>query len=416
MRAAVIVCALGTAAGAQTIPSGPTGPGAPTAPAPIERATMTPTPAAMTAWTTDFRARARARGIADATVEAALRGATFLPDVLERDANQAEFSKTLWDYLATAVSDLRIENGRARLVEHADLLDAIEAEYGVDRHVVTAIWGLESAYGTFRGDTPVISSLSTLASGGRRAAFFEEQLVAALRILEDGDTSPEDMVGSWAGAMGHTQFIPTSYLDLAVDFDGDGRRDIWGDDPADALASTAAYLADAGWITGTPWGVEVTLPDGFDYLMADRRDIRTPAEWADLGVTATDGTRVPNDLGAGSILLPGGHGGAAFVIFANFAAIERYNTADSYVIAVGHLADRLRGGDPILADWPDDRALTGPERRELQQLLTDAGHSTQGVDGRIGPNTIDAIRDYQQAQGLVPDGYAAPALLTRLRG
>ena len=215
--------------------------------------------------------------------------------------------------------------------------------------------------------------------------------------------------------MGHTQFIPTSYLAYAVDFTGDGKRDIWSDDPADALASTASYLANFGWISGQPWGVEVRLPNGFDYTQANRRIQRLPSEWARMGVTGLNG-RVVRDYGDASVLLPAGAQGAAFLIFHNFSVIERYNTADAYVIGVGHLSDRIAGGGAIQASWPrGDRALVFGERQELQRRLTAAGHSTQGIDGRIGPLTIDAIRSYQRSQGLVPDGYASLSLLMRLR-
>jgi lytic murein transglycosylase len=261
----------------------------------------------------------------------------------------------------------------------------------------------------------VIEAMATLAFDGRRAAFFEDQLLAALRILENGDTSPANMTGSWAGAMGHTQFIPTSYLEFAVDFTGDGRRDIWSDDPTDALASTAAYLAHWGWKRGQPWGVEVRLPPHFDYLQARRELERLPSEWAALGVRDMSGNPVP-DHGPASVLLPAGHTGAAFLIFANFAVIERYNTADAYVIGVGHLADRINGGPAIRGGWPrDDRALTLPERLELQTLLTAAGFDTEKIDGKIGPLTINAVREYQRARALPPDGYASLAILIRLR-
>ncbi|MDG1116143.1 MAG: lytic murein transglycosylase [Flavimaricola sp.] len=370
---------------------------------------------ALTLWIDGFRPRAEAEGISPNTMEAAFAGLTYLPIVVERDRNQNEFTKTLWDYLSTAVSEGRIRNGQARLAEHAGLLAEIEARYRVDRHVVAAIWGLESAYGAVRGDTPTISALATLASDGRRGAFFERQLLGALTILQNGDVAAGDMRGSWAGAMGHTQFMPTSFLDLAQDFRGDGRRDIWSDDPTDALASTAHYLQSAGWVEGQPWGVEVRLPEGFDYTLADRTVRKMPGAWAEIGVLDRTGAPVPNH-GLASILLPAGAKGAAFMIFDNFAAIERYNTADSYVIAVGHLADRLRGGAPIEAEWPfEDRALTFAERKELQERLTEAGFSTQGVDGLIGPNTVDAIRAWQLANGLTPDGYAPPSLLERLR-
>ena len=366
-------------------------------------------------WIRAFRERAEAQGIDAAVLDDAFRGVRFDAEVIRRDRNQSEFTKTIWDYLDSAVSASRIENGRAALAAHRTSLEEIEAKYGVEKEVVVAIWGLESAYGTHRGSHDVIASLATLAFEGRRAAFFEEQLIAALKILQSGDTAPRNMTGSWAGAMGHTQFIPTSYLAYAVDFTGDGRRDIWSEDPSDALASTAAYLARSGWRKGQPWGIEVTLPDRFDFTLADRKIEKPAADWARLGVTGADGRALP-DHGPGAILLPAGGQGAAFLVYGNFAALERYNTADAYVIVVGHLADRIAGAGPIRAAWPrGDRALTLKERKEMQERLTAKGFSTQGIDGRIGPNTIAAVRAFQLAEGLTPDGYASLALLTRLR-
>jgi len=371
--------------------------------------------AGLARWIDGFRLRAMAAGITAETFEAAFAGVRFDAVVITRDRNQNEFTKTVWDYLSTAVSDDRIRLGQAALQERAALLDEIEARYGVDRHIVVAIWGLESAYGAVRGDTPVISALATLAYDGRRGRFFEAQLLAALLILQNGDVDAAQMRGSWAGAMGHTQFMPTSFLDFAVDFRGNGRRDIWSDDPTDALASTAAYLAQNGWISGQPWGVEVALPAGFDYRLANRSIIRPGGFWAGRGVTLADGSALATQW-HGAILLPAGAAGAAFLIHANFAALETYNTADAYVIGLGHLADRIRGGPPIVADWPlGDRALSFAERQELQRLLTAAGFDTQGIDGLIGPNTVNAVRAFQLARGLIPDGYAPPALLEELR-
>ncbi len=367
------------------------------------------------AWVAAFRDRAGQYGLSDETVSAAFRGAGYLPGVITRDRNQTEFRRSLEDYLSIAVSDERVAKGRAAFAAHRATLAALEARYGVDARIITAIWGLESFYGERRGDVPVISATSTLAYDGRRGAFFESQLVAALKILRNGDTTPARMTGSWAGAMGHTQFIPTSYLSFAVDFTGDGKRDIWSDDPSDALASTAAYLARSGWRKGAPWGVEVTLPEGFDFGLTGERVTKPAAEWAGLGVRDMQGREV-GDHGPASILMPTGARGAAFMIFPNFHAIERYNTADAYVIAVGHLADRIAGGAPIRAAWPrEDRVLVFAERRELQERLTRAGFDTGGVDGRIGPNTIAAVRAFQRASGLLPDGYASLDILRRLR-
>jgi membrane-bound lytic murein transglycosylase B len=366
-------------------------------------------------WIAGFRGRALSAGISASVFDAAMTGASYDPDIIRRDRTQSEFTKTIWDYLDTAASDARVTNGRAALAKHRAVLERIEARYGVEKEVVTAIWGLESAYGTFRGKTPTLGALATLAYDGRRGAFFEAQLLAGLKILQSGDTTPARMQGSWAGAMGHTQFMPTSYLDHAVDFTGDGKRDIWSDDPTDALASTAAYLASFGWTKGMPWGVEVTLPQGFDYAETGERVKKPVAGWQAQGVRQVNGADLP-DHGSASILLPAGAQGVAFLIFANFQVIERYNSADAYVIAVGHLADRIGGAAPFKAGWPrQDRALSFDERIELQERLTRAGFSTEGIDGKIGPNTIAAVRGFQRAKGLIPDGYASLEILKRLR-
>jgi membrane-bound lytic murein transglycosylase B len=366
-------------------------------------------------WIAGFRERATAEGIRPATFDAAFGAIRYNADVVGRDRNQSEFTKQIWDYLDGAVSADRVENGRRAFAARAGLFAEIERRYGVEAEVVAAIWGLESAYGSFRGNTPTVEALATLAYDGRRGAFFEEQLLAALRILQAGDVTPRAMTGSWAGAMGHTQFMPTSYLAHAQDFDGDGRRDIWGDDPTDALASAAAYLKDFGWTKGQPWGVEVRLPQGFDYAQSGERIKKSPSYWAAMGVRDTEGRPVPNH-GRASILLPAGARGAAFMIFDNFHVIERYNPADAYVIAVGHLSDRIRGAGPLQSGWPrEDRNLRFAEKQEMQERLTRAGFDTQGSDGIIGPNTIAAIRAFQKTEGLTPDGYASYDLLQRLR-
>ena len=367
------------------------------------------------AWVVNFRPRALAKGVSASTFDSALRSAGFLPGVITRDRNQTEFTRSLQDYLAIAASDERISKGRSAMARRSGELSAIEARYGVDRYTVAAVWGLESMYGERRGEIPVISSLSTLAYEGRRGAFFEGQLVAALKILQHGDTTPGQMTGSWAGAMGHTQFIPTSYELFAVDFDGDGRRDIWSDDPGDALASTAAYLAKSGWARGQPWGVEVRLPAGFSTGLAGRGSSRPTGAWTAMGVRDMDGRVVP-DHGAASIILPAGASGPAFMTFRNFTAITRYNNSESYVIGVGHLSDRLRGGSPIRGAFPPDAAgMTLADRQELQKRLTAVGHDTEGTDGVIGAKTRAAISSYQAASGLAVDGEPSLGLLARLR-
>ena len=365
-------------------------------------------------WLTGFRARALAEGISRPTLDSALVGARFQAGIIRHDRNQSEFSKQIWDYLDTAVSQARIASGRAALKAHGATLRLIEQEYGVDKEIVAAIWGLESAYGAVRGDTPLIEALATLAFDGRRGDFFEGELLAALRILQSGDVAPRAMTGSWAGAMGHTQFMPSSYLAHAVDFTGDGRRDIWSDDPSDALASTAAYLHHFGWQPGQPWGVEVRLPEGFDLARARRDLMQAPPVWAAEGIRDMSGRPVP-DHGRASILLPGGADGPALMIFDNFEVLERYNKADAYVIGVGHLSDRLKGRPAFQTGWPRQlRAINGAERRELQRRLKDRGFDVEKIDGIVGPNTINAIRAFQQSAGLRPDGFATEALLEAL--
>lgn len=403
MRILILLLALTTPAAAQDV-----------SPRPAERPAVV-APVDFASWVSDFRLRALADGITTDTFDSAMAGVENLPDVLRRDANQSEFTKTIWDYLDTAVSDLRVSNGRAAVARNAEALNQIEAEFGVDKHVVAAIWGLESSYGAFRGNISTLSALTTLAAGSRRADFFEDQLIEALRLLQDGHTTRADFRGSWAGASGHTQFMPTSFRDHAVDFTGDGRRDLWGDDPTDALASTAAYLRANGWTTGQPWGLEVTLPEAFDYLLTGERVEKSPADWAALGVTTPNGKPLPEG-GPASIRVPAGHEGVAFLTFANFRVIETYNTADAYVIGVGHLGDRLAGGPALQGGWPRaDRALTYDERIELQLRLRDAGFEPLKIDAKIGPDTLDAIQRWQASLGLVPDGYVGPDLLDRLR-
>ncbi|KAA9006181.1 lytic murein transglycosylase [Histidinibacterium aquaticum] len=373
-------------------------------------------PEAFDEWLAGFRERALAAGISEETLDEGLSGVSYQPEIIDLDRNQAEFVKPIWTYLDTAVSELRVANGRDAVARQADLLAAIEEEYGVDRHVVAAIWGLESAYGVVRGSTDTLAALATLSADSRRGAFFEEQLLAGLQILQSGAVDRNEMQGSWAGAMGHTQFMPTSYLEHAVDWSGGGQSDIWNDNPADALASTAAYLANFGWTEGQPWGLEVRLPEDFDFLLADREVTKLPSEWAAIGIEPVSGETVPDDHGPASILLPAGHEGAAFMVFGNFEVIEAYNTADAYVVAVGHLANRIAGAGPLEGEWPRHlRGLGAEERLELQERLTEAGFDTQGVDGKIGPNTVDAIRAYQVAEGLLPDGFASVPLLERLR-
>ena len=366
-------------------------------------------------WVAGFKSRAQAQGIRPAVLERSFAGIGYDPSVIERDRNQAEFKREIWDYLDSAASPIRVANGQAALQQHRRTLQAIEDRFGVEKEVVTAVWGMESTYGERRGTMDVIQSLATLAHDGRRGAFFEKQLIGALQIIQAGDVDPRRMTGSWAGAMGHTQFIPTSYLAYAVDFTGDGKRDIWSDDPTDALASTAAYLKRFGWTKGQPWGVEVRLPAGF-YAGLAKRDIkRSPAEWAAMGVTDMQGRAVPNH-GQAAILLPAGTAGAAFMIFDNFGVIARYNNAEAYVIGVGHLSDRIKGGPDIQTPWPRGYApLSFDERMEMQQRLQARGYPVEKIDGIIGPQTTEAIRAFQRSMGVEPDGFPSQDVLALLK-
>ena len=366
-------------------------------------------------WVASFRKRALKAGIKASTFDAAYKGVEFKPRIIELDQFQPEFTKTLWEYLDSAVPATRVREGQRARRKYGKTLDAIERAYGVDVRVLLGIWGIETNYGAFMGGTGVIEGLSTLAYEGRRRAWAERELIGALTILQSGDTSPGNMEGSWAGAMGHTQFMPTSYLAYAQDFNGDGKRDVWSKDPTDALASAANYLRIYGWKKGQPWGVEVKLPADFDYSLANISPGLPMSYWMSKGVRLTNGQQVPN-YGKSGLWTPAGYGGPAFLVFPNFFVIKRYNNAPTYVTAVGHLGDRIYGGEPFKAKWPkDNRPLNRDETRLLQKLLTQNGYDTQGVDGLIGPNSMAAIRAFQRNQKLVPDGTPTLDLLKRLQ-
>jgi membrane-bound lytic murein transglycosylase B len=340
--------------------------------------------------------------------------------VLEKASAQPEFVTPIWEYVERRVSDTRIETGRAMLSRYADLLGRIEATYGVDRHILVAIWGMESSYGDALDDTKIIKSvvrsLATLAyADPRRGRFGRQQLIAALRILQRGDVSVAGLTGSWAGAMGHTQFIPTTYDAYAVDFDGDGRRDLWNSE-ADALASAANYLRVSGWVSGKTWGYEVVLPQGFDYQLADSEAEMTLSQWDRLGVRRVRAEGYPRPEDNAVLLAPAGASGPAFLMLRNHYVIKRYNNATSYALAVGHLADRLRGGDRFAQTWPEsDRPLSRDESAELQQHLARYGFYDGAIDGELGPRSKAAIRAYQMRVGMVADGFAGVRLLETLR-
>jgi lytic murein transglycosylase len=363
--------------------------------------------------------QAVAAGVPQALAEAQLRGLTPDAEVLAATRNQAEFTRPVWAYVEASVTDAKIADGKRLLETWAPTLAAIEAKYGVDRYTLVAFWGVESSYGAVLDDPkvvrPAIRSLATLACGDvTRPDYWRGELIAALKILAAGDATPERLTGSWAGALGNTQFMPSVFLSRAVDFDGDGRRDLWGSVP-DSLASTAHYLVLEGWAKGEPWGSEATLSPTFDPALADETTGRTLKEWRELGVQPVRAEGFPEERKA-TLFLPTGIRGPAFLLLPNFAVITRYNNAFSYALTVAHLSDRLRGAGGFTRDWPrDDRMLGADERRDLQGLLTARGYAVGSVDGKVGPRTRAAVRAFQAAAGLPPDGYADAALLEKLR-
>nr|WP_236995677.1 lytic murein transglycosylase [Halomonas populi] len=361
-------------------------------------------------WLDEFRRHASTQGISEATLASALDGVRYRDRVIELDRYQPEFVRPVWEYLDSATSDTRVNNGREKLEANRQTALEMQQRFGVPAEIIVAIWGIESNYGSNFGDFSTIEALATLAYDGRRRDFARGELLAALRIIDQGDISVERMKGSWAGAMGHTQFIPSSFEAYAVDGDGDGHRDIWGSIP-DVMASTANYLAKAGWQAGQPWGVEVVLPGSFDYAQTERR---SSAEWASQGVRALQGELPRFDSAA--VVVPAGAEGPAFLVGPNFRAILRYNNATSYALAVATLADKIAGREGIQQSWPRDEAtLTRDDVKELQQRLNEAGYSVGGADGVMGPNSREGLRAFQRDQGLTPDAFATQSLLERLR-
>ncbi|MCE4224584.1 lytic murein transglycosylase [Methylobacterium sp. C25] len=367
----------------------------------------------------DFRAfiegvrpEAQARGISQATFDAAFRDVTAPDtDVIGRTKKQGEFSRPVWEYLVGAISPGRLDRGRAHAARLSDTLGRIEKAYGVPRWVMLGFWGIESDFGTSPGTLPIVRSLASLAYARHRGDYFRPELLAALEILQRGDITPEKMKGSWAGAMGQVQFLPSVFLKYAVDFDGDGHRDIWGSQ-TDSLASIGHYLQQIGWNPAYSWGYEVRLPQDFD-LTRYKGDL---AEFGRRGVKRTDGKPLPA-TGSGSLFLPGGLGAPVFLITDNFEVIRVYNTSDSYALAVGHLADRLSGAPPLAAPWPTNAArLDNAGLKSLQEGLAAAGFYKGDFDGRAGPKLREAVRQYQIKAGLPADGYASPALLAHVSG
>ncbi|CAH0351673.1 Tn3 family transposase TnXax1 [Aquabacterium sp. CECT 9606] len=365
-------------------------------------------------WVSNFRETARAAGIDEVTLNSALDGVQLRQRAVEADRAQPEFTRTLWDYLDAVVSPQRVAMGQQKLQELRLETEAATTRHGVPGPILMAVWGIESNYGTNYGDVPVIDALATLGFEGRREAWARGELLAALKILQQGDIDRARMIGSWAGAMGQTQFMPSSYLAYAVDADGDGRRDIWGS-MADVLASTANYLAKSGWRADEPWGLEVQLPAGFDPARADPSVLQSSAQWAAEGVKAMGDAPWPT-LADASILLPAGARGPAFIVGRNYRTILRYNNSTSYALTVCLLAQRIGGGPGVQAPWPVDlRALSRGDMIALQTALNQRGFDSGAPDGQMGPATRKALRAFQRSVGLPEDGYPTADLLRRLQ-
>jgi lytic murein transglycosylase len=358
---------------------------------------------------------AERRGVSRAVFEQATAGLTPDLSIMDLLDAQPEFNKSPWDYLDTLVSEERIARGRELLAQYASTFAAEERAYGVDRHIIAAIWGVESNYGTKGGDRPVIRSTATLACVGRRREYFREEFLSTLDILQRGDVRPDRLIGSWAGAFGPTQFMPTTFKRFAVDFDNDGRRDVVDSVP-DVIASTANNLKIDGWVAGAGWGYEVVLPANFNYLLADRSKQMTMAQWQALGLRRANNQAFPRPSDKAYLLLPAGARGPGFLMLENFHVIMKYNPAEAYALAIGYLADRLRGGGPFVQGWPrDERALSMTERFEMQRLLAQRGFDVGEPDGLLGPRTRIAVRNFQSASGQIPDGFASSLVLDRLR-
>jgi len=374
-----------------------------------------PAPGEFAACLNQLRAPARAAGVSEATFSQHTRG--LQPDmlVIDRLNFQPEFRTAVWDYMAGLVDEERVAEGRARMAEHAQVLARVQQRFGVDPATVVAVWGVESNFGQSFGTLPLVRSLGTLSCIGRRQAYFRTELYAALRILQAGHIAPERLQGSWAGAFGHTQFMPSTFERLAVDFDGDQRADLMDSVP-DALASTANFLDRAGWRGEQPWGFEVQLPPGFSTAGEGRRTKRSMTDWSARGLRRADGSPLPADGSAG-LMTPAGPTGPAFLVTRNFDALYSYNASESYGLAIAHLADRLRGGGSFVTPWPtDDPGLSRAERREVQTLLLARGHDIGTVDGMLGERSRQAIRAEQERLGMEPSGRAGQKLLRALRG
>ena len=362
----------------------------------------------------DFRDTAIKAGIAPATYDASMVNVHRNADVEQANLQQPEFVKQVWSYLDTAVSDDRVSHGRQMVATYSSTLSADDARFGVPKEILVAIWGMESNYGTAMGNFNMFEALATLAYDGPRMDFGRKELLAALKMEEQEKLAPADMLSSWAGAFGQTQFVPSAFLAHAVDGDGDGKRDLWHS-PPDALASTASLLADAGWERGLPCEYEVTLPPDFDYSLADAETAHPIAEWKKLGVTKVAGAPLSRSEEPAAIYLPAGARGPAFLVFDNFKTVLKYNNAASYALGVCLLADRIAGGGQVVAAWPRDEVpLTQEDRIAFQTDLKALGYDIGDIDGVLGHKARAALRAYQKAHGLPADGFPTQAILGRI--
>jgi membrane-bound lytic murein transglycosylase B len=358
-------------------------------------------------------AAAVAGGISPATATSILETVEPLERVISADRNQAEFVQDFASYLGARVTATRVTLGRALYATHRTLLDTLAASYGVPGQYLVAFWGLESNFGRNLGDVSVFDSLATLACDQRRSEYFTDEFVNALTIVERGDAAPAEMLGSWAGAMGQTQFMPSAYLEHAVDGDGDGRANLWAS-PADALTSAAAYIESLGWEDGYRWGREVRLPAGFDYAQAGLDQPQALAAWRSAGIRGVDGNLVPDVAVDAALVVPAGSDGPAFLVYDNFRVIMRWNRSEFFALAIGHLADRIAGAGGLERPPPQGDRLTRDQLASIQRALTAAGFDAGAPDGVPGSATRAAIREFQESRGLVADGFADSELMAEL--
>lgn len=367
----------------------------------------------------NLRTQAISSGVSGSTYDRYTQNLTPDYSVIEKLNYQPEFSTPIWDYLSGLVDEERVQLGRQKLAQHRDVLNRVAATYGVPAETVVAVWGVESNFGDIAGSYPLLQALGTLSCEGRRQSYFRGEFFTTMRILQRGDLTEQQMKGSWAGAFGHTQFMPSTYEELAVDFDGDGRRDLVSS-TTDALASTANFLKKRGWQTGMPWGFEVRIPEGMSISDEGRRNKKSLSSWVSRSVVRADGSPLIqgnlSDSSSAGLMAPAGANGPVFLVFKNFDAIYSYNAAESYALAIAHLSDRLQGQGGFSKAWPtDDAGTSRAERREIQQFLLNKGYAIGAADGLIGDKTRQAIRQEQNRLGLSPTGRAGQQILRAFR-